>query len=84
MGRYGYGPLGVNDVSMLDYSDLVCCGAPMEPRTVTISATHCGTKGFGCLHCHHFVSEMAFVQNSHGTRANRRARIATKQVGCAA
>lgn len=72
----------MDDVSRIDYSDLVCCGAPMEPHTLKMSDTHCGTKGFGCLHCHHFVSEMAFVQNSHGARSDRRARIANKTVGC--
>lgn len=75
-------------VSLLDYSDLVCCGEAMTPSTRwQASVGGSGTqqiKGHSCVTCKHFMSEVAFLQNSHGTRAQRRARIANKEVGHAA
>lgn len=62
-------------VSLLDHSDLVCCDMPMEPSTQYQGHSRPGTKGYGCLNCGKFVTQVTFLQNSHGTREQRRARL---------
>lgn len=71
-------------VSLLDHNDLMCCGRAMIAATLYTSRTRPGVSGHGCGQCGHFMSDIAFLQNSHGTRAQRRARIANKEVGHAA
>lgn len=61
------------DVGRLDYSDLVCCDQPMQ------LLNNC--KGHVCLKCLWVVTQIAFMQNHHGSPTARRARIANKEIG---
>lgn len=61
-------------VSLLDYSDLECCGQPVAPAVRFAYDSHPGVEGYACA-CGSFISRTAFLQNSHGTRSQRRARI---------
>lgn len=64
----------MNDPSgMLDHSDLVCCGQPM--------AVMVDNLGYQCSACGWVITQIAFLQNHHGPRAARRARIANKEIG---
>lgn len=66
---------GETAVGFLDYSDLQCCDGAMEPCTQYNGHGRPGCKGYGCLACGKFITQMAFLQNHHGTREARRARI---------
>lgn len=60
-------------VSLLDHSDLRCCGRQM--------AVLANNWGYGCNACGWHLTQTEFLRNSHGTRENRRARIANREVG---
>lgn len=61
------------DVGRLDYSDLVCCGKPMQLVP--------NGGGHVCRGCGWAVTQIAFLQNHHGPPGARRARIANREIG---
>jgi hypothetical protein len=60
-------------VGLLDHNDLQCCGQQMLVRP--------NRAGYICAECGWVITQIAFVQNSHGTQEARRARIANKEIG---
>lgn len=72
---------GDRAVGFLDFSDLECCDTAMTIATqwhTKIGGDHeavRSTHGYLCLKCKRFVTQIAFLQNHHGTREARRARL---------
>lgn len=73
---------GDRAVGFLDHSDLRCgCGRALESAVLIYGFPVKQVKGFRCAPCEFFVTEMEFLQNHHGTREARRARILNRVIG---
>ncbi len=74
----------MNDVSLLDHSDLQCPeghGQMVPGVNWIISTEFRETKGYLCNDCLYFITQIEFLRNSHGTREQRRARVANREIG---
>jgi hypothetical protein len=74
-------------VSLLDHADLQCPDGHGQLVPGVNWEIHIGqgireTRGYLCSSCRFFVTQIAFLQNSHGTREQRRARI--REIGLVA
>jgi hypothetical protein len=72
--------------NLLDMSDLQCPEGHGQMGVgynwaITDDAPIRETKGYMCVECRYFITRIEFTRNAHGTREQRRLRIANRELG---